>query len=126
MKDLRRLAVLALVVVALAGGALARLAAADQTPAPAASPYLIDISNNSFSPSSLTVPAGATVTWKNDDPYAHTVTMQGKNGFDSGNLDSGKTFSQTFTKPGTYQYICSIHPSMAGTITVTAASSSSN
>jgi len=121
MKRFRGLtyALLAAVILVAAAG---HLDAAYPTPAPAASPYLIDISNNAFSPSSLTVPVGSTVTWKNDDPYAHTVTMSGKGGFDSGNLNSGKTFSNTFSKAGTYTYVCSIHPSMTGTITVTAPS----
>jgi plastocyanin len=92
---------------------------ADQSPAPAPSPYVVEIKDNAFSPASLTVSAGSTVTWKNEDPYAHTVTMQGTNGFDSGSLDTGKTFTETFTTPGTYNYVCSIHPSMTGTITVT-------
>ncbi len=121
MKKFRGLtyAACAAIILVIAAG---HFAAADMTPAPAASPYVIDISNNAFSPSSLSVPVGSTVTWKNDDPYAHTVTMSGKGGFDSGNLNSGKTFSNTFSKPGTYTYICSIHPSMTGTITVTAPS----
>jgi plastocyanin len=93
---------------------------ADQSSAPTPAPYVIQISNNAFSPDSLTVPVGSTVTWKNEDPYAHTVTMQGKNGFDSGSLDSGKTFSHTFTAPGSYSYFCAVHPSMTATITVTA------
>lgn len=112
-------AVLVVMILVTAAG---HFAAADPPPAPGASPYLINISNNAFSPSSLSVPVGSTVTWKNEDPYAHTVTMSGKGGFDSGNLDSGKTFSNTFSKAGTYTYICSIHPSMTGTITVTAPS----
>jgi plastocyanin len=111
------LTLIAAVVLAVAG-----VATADQSPAPGPSPYLVEISNNAFSPSALSVPVGSTVTWKNDDPYAHTVTMQGKNGFDSGNLGSGQTFSETFTAPGSYAYSCSIHPSMTGTITVTKAS----
>jgi plastocyanin len=110
---------LILTVIVVAVLVAARVAVADQSPAPGPSPFLVDISNNAFSPSALTVPAGSTVTWKNDDPYAHTVTMQGTNGFDSGNLGSGKSFSETFTAPGTYAYYCSIHPSMTGTITVT-------
>jgi plastocyanin len=113
---------LILTLIAAVVLAVARVAVADQSPAPGPSPYFVEISDNAFSPSALTVPVGSTVTWKNDDPYAHTVTMQGTNGFDSGNLGSGKTFSETFTTPGTYTYSCSIHPSMIGTITVTKAS----
>jgi plastocyanin len=113
-----RLAAFSLLVVA-AAAVNARYVLADQSPAPAPSPYVVEIKDNAFSPASLTVSAGSTVTWKNEDPYAHTVTMQGANGFDSGSLDTGKTFTETFTTPGTYNYVCSIHPSMTGTITVT-------
>jgi plastocyanin len=96
---------------------------ADPTPSPLPT-FHVEISNNAFSPASLTVPVGATVVWKNDDPYAHTVTMQGTNGFDSGNLGGGQTFSRTFTTAGTYPYECSIHPSMTATIVVANPSSS--
>lgn len=119
MKQLRGLIYALFAVLALLAAGM-HFALADPTPAPAASPYVIEIANNAFSPSSLSVPAGSTVTWKNEDSYAHTVTMSGKGGFDSGNLDGGKTFSKTFTNAGTYSYACSIHPSMTGTVTVTA------
>lgn len=82
----------------------------------------VTISNNSFSPSTITVPVGATVTWTNNDSYAHTVTMSGKGGFDSGSLDGGKSWSHTFSKVGTYNYVCSIHPSMTATVVVVSAS----
>ena len=82
-------------------------------------------------PASLTVAAGTTVTWKQLDPGVHTVTSgtveQGAAGvtpkpdgqFDSGELKTGKTFTHTFSKPGTYTYFCKIHPAtMRGEITV--------
>ncbi len=112
-------------VLALAAGI--NFAAADQTtqspspaasPSPAGSPFVVSIKNFAFSPNVLTIPVGATVTWKNQDSPAHTVTAKGKDGFDSGNVDNGKTFSMTFNKAGTFNYICSIHPSMTGTIVV--------
>jgi plastocyanin len=82
--------------------------------------------NNRFNPEALTVKAGTTVTWVNQDSYIHTVTS-GKSPtdssglFDSGNLNGGKTFSFKFDKAGTYDYFCIPHFSMGmiGKIIVT-------
>jgi hypothetical protein len=75
--------------------------------------------DGSFSPATLTITAGDTVTWTNDDDSPHTVTSAA---FDSGNLDAGATFSFTFTEPGTYAYVCSYHDEMQATIVVEPAS----
>ncbi|MCL5072573.1 MAG: cupredoxin family copper-binding protein [Actinobacteria bacterium] len=78
----------------------------------------ISIQGNAFNPDSLTVKVGETVTWINNDSYAHTVTA--KTGeFDSGNMASGAEFSFTFDKEGTIDYICGIHTFMTGKIVVT-------
>jgi len=102
---------------ALIGGVI-KFAAADgqaAVPAPAASPYIVSMKNFAFSPATVNVPVGATVRWKNDDSVAHTVTSKG---FDSGNLDSGRSFSFTFTKSGSYAYVCTYHQGMTGTVVV--------
>jgi len=70
-----------------------------------------------FSPSSITVTAGTTVTWKNLDGEPHTVRSI-DNSFHSDALDQDDTFTFKFDKPGTYRYVCSIHPQMVGTIVV--------
>jgi len=70
-----------------------------------------------FSPMSLTVPAGATVIWKNLDGEPHTV-ISGEGFFRSGGLDQSDSFTFKFDKPGTYRFLCSIHPQMMGTIVV--------
>jgi nitrite reductase (NO-forming) len=72
-----------------------------------------------YSPSTITVVIGVnnTVTWINKDNAPHTVTATGGN-FDSGNLNSGQTWTHTFTTPGTYTYRCTYHPWMTGTIIV--------
>jgi len=75
-------------------------------------------SSPSYSPVSYIVTVGTTVTWLNNDTATHTVTES--NGlFDSGPLTPGATFSYTFSQPGTYQYACTYHPWMTGTIVVT-------
>jgi plastocyanin len=76
----------------------------------------VAIKNFAFSPANLTVTVGTKVVWTQDDSTVHTVTDAGQ--FDSGTLAQGATYSRTFTTPGTYPYICSIHTYMKATITV--------
>jgi len=72
-----------------------------------------------FNPMDVTVPAGTNVTWENQDGEPHTVvSLTGD--FRSQALDEKDHFAHQFTAPGTYKYICSIHPKMVGTITVVA------
>lgn len=77
----------------------------------------VAIQNESYAPSTITVQAGATVTWVNNDPVAHTVTSD-NGSFDSGLMQPGALFQVTFPYPGTYTYHCNIHPEMHGTIVV--------
>lgn len=79
----------------------------------------VAIKNYAFSPGSLTVHVGDTVTWTNDDTAPHTVTTSsGPKSFDSGELQKGQSWSYTFTTPGTYQYYCAVHPDMTASVTV--------
>jgi amicyanin len=78
----------------------------------------VTITNFAFDPAALTVKAGTKVTWTNNDIVAHTVTFTDV--ANSPVLNRGDTFSRTFTAPGTYSYICSIHPFMHGTVVVKA------
>lgn len=75
------------------------------------------IQNMAFNPASITVTAGTTIVWTNKDAVTHDVTSD-KGSFSSGPLGTGATYSKTFTAVGTYSYICSIHPSMTGTVVV--------
>jgi plastocyanin len=77
----------------------------------------VKIDNFSFSPATITVAAGTTVTWTNRDDIPHTVVSDDKV-FKSKVLDTDEKFSYTFSKPGTYPYFCSIHPKMTGKIVV--------
>jgi plastocyanin len=78
----------------------------------------VQIAGFAFAPAAITVKAGTTVTWTNADGAAHTVTAN-DGSFDSGSLDKGATFSQTFSKAGTFAYHCTFHSGMKATITVT-------
>lgn len=80
----------------------------------------IAISDFKFKPATLTVTAGQSVRFVNRDQEAHTVTAT-DNGFDSAGLDTGGTWTHTFTRPGRYTYYCELHPYMKGTIIVVAA-----
>lgn len=90
-------------------------------PAPASSPVAqvtVHIKNFAFVPAKLTVPAGSTVRFVNDDTEAHTVTANDKS-FDSAGLDAGEAWSHRFATVGTFAYFCAVHPYMHGTIVVT-------
>jgi amicyanin len=79
----------------------------------------VTIDNFKFDPATLTVPVGSAVTWTNKDEEPHTIAAK-DGSFHSPTLDTKGTYSFTFTNPGTYDYICSIHPFMTGTVVVTA------
>lgn len=70
-----------------------------------------------FGPTSVTVKAGTTVTWVNRDDEPHTIASD-SGLYRSGALDTGGEFQFTFDKPGTYHYVCTIHPRMLGTVIV--------
>jgi plastocyanin len=112
------LALGAVAVTALLAIALPELTAAGEAvTAAAASPMTVKIDNFTFSPPTLTVAAGTTVTWKNEDDSPHRIGD--KNGtFKSAALDTDDTFSHTFAAPGEFPYICTIHPYMVGKIIV--------
>lgn len=79
----------------------------------------VSIQNFAFSPATIKVKVGTKVTWTNKDSAAHTVTGDSSDGPASGTLAQDATYSFTFTKAGTFNYACSIHPSMKGTVIVT-------
>ena len=100
----------------LAGAAQSPSAGEPAVPA-AANAAAVKIDNFNFTPPTLVVAPGTTVTWTNEDDSPHSVRE--KNGkFKSAALDTDDTFSQTFSTPGAYEYFCSIHPRMVGKIVV--------
>ena len=101
---------------ALSAGARPNLAlSSSDIPASGAT---IKIDNFSFGPATITIPAGSTVTWTNDDDVPHVVSSDDNKMFKSKALDTDDRFSFTFTKPGTYNYYCAIHPKMTAKIVV--------
>ncbi len=116
----------ALVAAALGAATATMLAAVAlptwaQNAAPAGA---VSIDNFTFTPASLTVKAGTTVTWTNRDDIPHGIASS-DNGFKKSKaLDTDDSYSFTFTTPGTFKYFCYIHPHMVGTIVVEAATGS--
>lgn len=77
----------------------------------------IKIENFTYNPNAVTVPVGTTVTWVNNDIVPHDVVSDDKS-FKSKLLEKDEHFSYVFSKPGTYHYVCSIHPRMNANIVV--------
>lgn len=71
-----------------------------------------------FKPEAITVPAGASVTWKNADSAGHTATSDEGGGFDSGAIQRGRSKTLTLSRQGTIPYHCDFHPFMKGTVVV--------
>jgi plastocyanin len=105
-------AVIALAALALTVGTTAI------RPVSAADKPEIKIDNFSFGPATITIAAGTTVTWTNNDDVPHVVTSDDNKMFKSKALDTDDHFSFTFSKPGTYNYYCAIHPKMTAKIVV--------
>jgi plastocyanin len=78
----------------------------------------IAIASFAFSPASVTVKAGTTIKWTNNDSAPHSIASSDGKFTGSSVLSKGNAYQFTFDKPGTYNYICGIHPSMSGTIIV--------
>lgn len=106
----------------LSGLALVLAGCDDDAPDGTPSEAAVTVAGFEFEPSSLTVPAGSTVTWDNEDTVAHTATA-GSPGDPEGTFDerldgSGGTATVTFDEPGTFAYFCSFHPQMVAEIVV--------
>lgn len=122
-------------VVGAASGPVAALApaaaSAAPSPAPTASPgqaaaasARVSAADDLFQPASLDVVVGTTVTWVNEGKAKHTVTFE--SGPSSDILASGASFTRTFSAPGTFKYLCALHPGMTGVVTVRAATSAAS
>jgi plastocyanin len=127
---MRRIGLLVFAVVALAAagcGSSNNSSTATSSTAPAAASttaggggaVAIKMQNIAFDPKAVSVKVGQKVTWTNDDTVAHNVTATSGATFKSSDFNQGGTFSFTPTKAGTIKYVCTIHPGMDATLTVT-------
>jgi plastocyanin len=116
-----RSAIAAVVLGAFVGSGLAGGVLVARAASPAAA---ISIDNFTFTPQTVTVKAGTTVTWTNKDDIPHGIAATNNAFARSKALDTDDSYSFTFTTPGTYQYFCYVHPHMTGTIVVQAATGS--
>jgi len=106
------------------GGYSAPSSPTTSNPPPATSPNTISIPSGArslgtagYAPNPITVAAGTTVTWTNNDTTGHTVTGDGGS-FDSGAIAAGGSFQFTFQNRGTFAYHCTFHPGMVGSVVV--------
>src|SRR6266536_2624248 len=83
--------------------------------------YKITMKNSAFSPASLTVVAGSSVTWMNDDTVIHAVTAT-DGSFNSGDIAIGSSYSKTFSTVGTINYSDSHNTNMMGVLIITGSS----
>lgn len=77
----------------------------------------VEIVDFAYDPDPVTIAVGGKVTWLNQDSAPHTATADDES-FDTGSLDQGKLKAETFKEAGTFSYICTIHPTMKGTVEV--------
>jgi plastocyanin len=80
--------------------------------------HVVTINDMRFDPATIQISKGDVIAWTNNDDRDHTVEAA-DGSFKSGNLSNGKSFKQTFAKPGTFNYGCGYHPRMKGTVEVT-------
>ncbi len=113
MSNITRRMALRLAATAAAAPFAAKMALADGH----ATTHTITIKDFAFNPADLTVNAGDTVTFVNEDGAPHTATAD-NGGFDTGNLSTGQSAAFKFSTAGTFSYFCAVHPSMKGSITV--------
>ena len=113
MSNITRRMTLRLAVTAAATPLAAKMAAADGH----ATSHTVAIRDFAFAPANLTINAGDTVRFVNEDNAPHTATAD-NGSFDTGNLNNGQSASLQFPSAGTFSYFCAVHPRMKGSITV--------
>ncbi len=119
MRVIRRAVAVLLAAGLAAAGTVLGIALLTAAPAAASTAHAVDISSYAFHPALLTVTAGDTVTWTNADQAPHDVTTTSAPvAIHGSRMEKGQSWSYTFTTPGRYAYICSIHPDMKATVIV--------
>ncbi len=107
----------AVIVLALCAGTAIVLPTLSATAAAAAKTVTVDIAKFTYGPKEITIAPGTTVVWTNKDETPHTVSSSDKS-FASKGLDTDDRFEHTFAVPGDFDYICTVHPFMTGTVHV--------
>ena len=102
----------------LSGATTESADAASADTAAAAEATMVEIKDFTFVPASLEIPVGSTITWTNSDAAPHTATARDREVLQSGTLNQGDSYTQTFDQPGTFDYFCEFHANMKGTIVV--------
>ena len=118
---MRPLSMIVLAAGVLVLGACGGSGSPAAAPAGPAGPDHVTVANFAYSPDALTVHVGDTVTWDFHQPEAphNVVSGSGADEFNSGAPQGHGQFAHRFTQAGTYSYVCTVHPSMKGTVTVT-------
>jgi plastocyanin len=113
------LAAVALLLVGCGGsGGTGTSSSSSATADSSATPKAVTIKDYTFKPAKITVPAGTTIDFSNEDSTAHTATSTESGVFESGAIQPSKSGSVTLKKAGTFTYYCAFHPFMKGTIVV--------
>ena len=110
--------VVALLALAACGGGGGDAASAGTAESGGGSEQSVTIQDNAFDPAEVSVAAGGSVVWTNNDAVPHTVTFDDDAVTSSDELSEGDDFSATFDQAGEYSYVCAIHPEMKGKVTV--------
>jgi plastocyanin len=109
----------ALAVAGCGSGGSSGSKSSPATSSPAAKTTAVTLQNFAFNPSNLTAKVGQTITWTNRDSVAHNVTAKKGDNFHSTTLNPGQSYSHKLDHAGTISYVCTIHPNMKATLTVT-------
>lgn len=112
-RRMARLCAMALVGLLLTVGVVSMMTDADAAP----KTQVVTIENMRFSPDALTVQRGDRVVWINKDLFAHTATAV-TGAFDSHNIEPNASWTYVAREPGEYSYVCALHPTMKGRLTV--------
>jgi len=113
------LPVLLLSVLLIVGCGKDKSTDSNNNPPPNGTPgTLVVISNFTYSPSTLSISAGDTVTWRNDDSVNHTVTSDSGSELNSPLLSQGQTYTHIFNNSGNFPYHCTVHPAMTASVAV--------
>jgi plastocyanin len=122
MLKLRGLTLFSVIVLMVLLSACSGNTATATAPTSSGSETIVNMKNLKFVPANITIKAGTTVKWVNQDSFAHTVVSGTRDNpttmFDSGDVQAGQTFSFKFTTPGVYPYYCTPHQGMDGQVTV--------